>query len=176
MKRITVAKLTGLAALAAALAGCNDMGIAMAPPTQVTRAPGVPIAVDSVAGAPASVSGAFNSALSSEASARSIEIVDPKTNPRFRVRGYLAAEPTSDGQTALAFVWDVFDSSKQRAQRVQGATVARSSSGDWSGVDQSTVTKAASESMDQIAQFLAVQPARPAGTATRTAAVAPARR
>lgn len=155
MKRIAI-----LAALAAATAGCTDMAgqTAQRPPTM---APGVPIAVDSIAGAPDNVRGAFTSALSTEASARQVAIVDPKTNPRYRVRGYLAAEPTADGQTALAFVWDVFDSQKQRAQRVQGATVARSSTGDWSGVDQTTVTKAASESMDQIAQFLAVQPSTP---------------
>jgi hypothetical protein len=141
--------------LAAALAACTDTTTAS---RSATQAPGVPIAVDSIAGAPETVRGSFTSALSSEATSRKVEIVDPATNPRYRIRGYLAAEPTADGQTALAFVWDVFDSQKRRAQRVQGATVARSSTGDWSGIDQTTVTKAASESMDQIAQFLVVQP------------------
>jgi hypothetical protein len=137
-----------------------------------TSAPGVPIAVDSIAGAPDAMRGAFTSAFSNEASARSVQIVDPATNPRFRVRGYLNAEPTEDGQTALSFVWDVFDAQKRRAQRVQGAAVARSSSGDWSGVDQPTLSRAASESMDQIAQFLAVQGDAPAA---RTAGGAVAR-
>lgn len=176
MTRIVAAQALVAAVIAGSLGGCNDAGMAMMPSTSVTRAPGVPIAVDSVAGVPANVSPSFNSALSNEASARAIEIVDPATNPRYRVRGYLAAEPTSDGQTALSFVWDVFDARKQRAQRVQGATVARSASGDWSGVDQSTVTKAASESMDQIAQFLAAQPQEAAQPATRTAQAQTTRR
>lgn len=173
-----------MAACAALAAGCTDT--TQTAQRAPTIAPGVPIAVDSIAGAPDNVRGAFTSALSNEASTRRVEIVDPKTNPRYRVRGYLAAEPTADGQTALAFVWDVFDSQKQRAQRVQGATVARSSNGDWSGVDQTTVTKAASDSMDQIAQFLAERPATPglgagAGSAlaqgaARTASATPARR
>ncbi|MGL4438376.1 MAG: hypothetical protein ACRCUE_03830 [Bosea sp. (in: a-proteobacteria)] len=167
-------------ALAAGLAACNETTTASRAPTQ---APGVPIAVDSISGGPDNVRGAFSSAMSTEANARRVEIVDPATNPRFRVRGYLAAEPTSDGQTALAFVWDVFDAQKKRAQRVQGATVARSSTGDWNGVDQTTVSKAASDSMDQIAQFLAGQEqvraaSAPASAvagaaATRTAAATP---
>ncbi len=162
------------ATLAAGLSACTDTGTASRAPTQ---APGVPIAVESISGAPDGVRGTFTSALSSEASARRVDIVDPATNPRYRVRGYLAAQPTDDGQTALAFVWDVFDAQKKRAQRVQGTTVARGSSGDWTGVDQTTVNKAASESMDQIAQFLAGQEqvavaassARRIGTATASA-------
>lgn len=142
------------AVMAGGLAACNDTTTAARAPT---LAPGVPIAVDSISGGPDAVRGSFSSAFSNEANARRVDIVDPKTNPRYRVRGYLAAQPTDDGQTALAFVWDVFDSQKRRAQRVQGATVARGGSGDWSGVDQTTVSKAASESMDQIAQFLAGQ-------------------
>ena len=145
----------GAAVLAAMLGACTDTtNTAQRAPT---LAPGVPIAVDSISGGSDTVRGAFTSAMSSEASARRVDIVDPKTNPRFRVRGYLAAQPTDDGQTALAFVWDVFDAQKRRAQRVQGSTVARNSSGDWTGVDQTTVNKAASDSMDQIAQFLAAQ-------------------
>jgi hypothetical protein len=158
--------------MGAGLAACNDTTTTARAPTM---APGVPIAVDSITGAPDGVRGSFNSALSNEATARQVDIVDPATNPRYRMRGYLTAQPTDDGQTALAFVWDVFDAQKKRAQRVQGATVARSGSGDWSGVDQTTVTKAASESMDQIAQFLAGQeqvasPAPQRGTATAAAA------
>lgn len=166
------------AALAAGLSACNDTTTAARAPT---LAPGVPIAVDSISGGPDNVRGAFSSAMSTEASARRVEIVDPATNPRYRVRGYLAAQPTEDGQTALAFVWDVFDAQKKRAQRVEGAAVARSSTGDWSGVDQTTVNKAASESMDQIAQFLVGQDqvraaSAPAGSAVSAVAAASAAR
>ena len=164
------------AILACALSACNEATTASRAPTV---APGVPIAVDSISGGTDAMRGSFSSAMSNEASVRRVDIVDPATNPRYRVRGYLAAEPTADGQTALSFVWDVFDAQKRRAQRMQGATVARSSSGDWSGVDQSTVNKAASESMDQIAQFLAGQEqVRAASTPAATAkpsAVASAR-
>ena len=158
------------AILACALSACNETTTASRAPT---IAPGVPIAVDSISGGPDAMRGSFSSAMSNEASVRRVDIVDPATNPRYRVRGYLAAEPTADGQTALSFVWDVFDSQKRRAQRMQGATVARNSSGDWSGVDQSTVNKAASESMDQIAQFLAGQAQVRAASGTTPAAARP---
>jgi hypothetical protein len=166
--------LIALGLVAALAAACNETTTAERPPVM---APGVPIAVESVSGAPDTVRGAFTTALSGEASARQVALVDPKTNPRYRVRGYLSAYPTEDGQTALAFVWDVFDAQKRRAQRVTGATVARANAGDWSGVDQTTITKAASASMDQIAQFLTTRDpadAAPAPATARTASAAPA--
>jgi hypothetical protein len=68
----------------------------------------------------------------------------------------------------------VFDAQKRRAQRVQGAAVARAGSGDWTAVDQTTVNKAASESMQQIAEFLAGQDSAPAATAAAAATPASA--
>jgi hypothetical protein len=123
-------------------------------------APGVPIAVESIAGAPDGVAGRFSTALASEAQSRQVELVAGKDKARFRVRGYLSAEPTEDGTTALAFVWDVFDTQKQRAQRIQGASVAsaRAGANPWDSVDQTTVAKAASDSMDAIAGFLVATP------------------
>ncbi len=172
-KQFDMKHLALAAALALLAAGCNETTTASRAPI---TAPGVPIAVDSIAGAPDTVRGTFVSALSNEAQTRQVEIVDPATNPRFRVRGYLAAQPTEDGQTALSFVWDVFDAQKRRAQRVQGAAVARAGAGDWSGIDQTTVSKAASESMQQIAEFLAGQDSATATTtaSAQTAAPGPA--
>ncbi|MGL4975437.1 MAG: hypothetical protein ACRC56_09085 [Bosea sp. (in: a-proteobacteria)] len=159
-----------LAAVAAfgaiGLAGCNDLGGSLAPPTARVSAPGVPISVESIGGAPAGVSGQFATQLSQEAQARQMQIVGGTTPARFRVRGYLTAEPTEDGKTALAFVWDVFDKGNSRAQRVQGATVssARAGSDPWAAVDAATVNRAASDSMDAIATFLAAVPASPITT------------
>ena len=81
-----------------------------------------------------------------------MEIVPGNKPARFRVKGYLTAQPTEDGQTALAFVWDVYDSTKQRAQRVQGESIGKRSGGSdpWAGIDQTIVAKAASDSMDAI--------------------------
>ena len=139
------------------VSACTDLSAtAVSPPSVRVSAPGVPIAVESITGAPGAVAPGFNAAFVEAANARQIELVGSKAGARYRIKGYLSAEPTEDGKTELTFVWDVFDSTKQRAQRLTGATVARSGSGSdpWSAVDQAVVTRAASDSMDVIAGFL----------------------
>lgn len=146
---------------ALALAGCQETaGVAERPRVD---APGVPVSVQSIAGAPASITTQFASLLGEAAADRKMEIVPGDKPARFRVRGYLTAEPTQDGQTALAFVWDVYDESRKRAQRVTGSSLGRSGGGSdpWAGIDQAVVARAASDSMDAIAGFLVTAPAQP---------------
>lgn len=144
-------------AFAFALAGCQETTSVASPRVD---APGVPVSVQSISGAPDNVTTSFASLLGEAAADRQMEIVPGDKPARFRVRGYLTAQPTADGQTALAFVWDVYDSKRQLAQRVQGESLGkRTGGGDpWAGIDQSVVAAAASESMNQIAGFLAAQP------------------
>ncbi len=146
------------AATALALAGCQETTTAARPRVD---APGVPVSVQSISGAPDSVTTRFAGLLGEAAAERRMEIVPGDKPARFRVRGYLTAQPTEDGQTALAFVWDVYDESKKRAQRVQGESLGRRGGGSdpWSGIDQTVVAKAAAESMDAIASFLVTTPA-----------------
>lgn len=146
------------AAAALALAGCQETTTAARPRVD---APGVPVSVQSISGAPDSVTTRFAGLLGEAAAERRMEIVPGDKPARFRVRGYLTAQPTEDGQTALAFVWDVYDESKKRAQRVQGESLGRRGGGSdpWSGIDQTVVAKAAAESMDAIASFLVTTPA-----------------
>jgi hypothetical protein len=167
--------------VALALAGCQETTTAARPRVD---APGVPVSVQSISGAPDQVTTAFAGLLGEAAAERKMEIVPGDKPARFRVRGYLTAQPTEDGQTALAFVWDVYDESKKRAQRVQGESLGRRSGGadPWSGIDQTIVAKAASDSMDAIASFLTTAPAaeaRPAADSkgkTRTAQAAAEKR
>jgi hypothetical protein len=172
MRRNRSSRLLAIAILSASslcLAACQTSGglVGALSSGEKTSAPGVPIAVESIAGAPDAVAGRFTTALASEAQSRQVELVGGKDQARYRVRGYLSANPTEDGTTALAFVWDVFDAQKKRAQRIQGASVASARAGEnpWDAVDQSTVAKAASESMDAIAGFLVTNPATPAAPA-----------
>jgi hypothetical protein len=160
---------------AVVLGGCQQ-GLSSASGGPRIAAPGVPIAVESIAGAPDGVTSRFSTALASEAHARQVEIVGSEAQARYRVRGYLSAEPTEDGTTALAFVWDVFDSQKKRAQRVQGASIASARSGadPWASVDQTTVAKAASESMDAIAGFLTTSPSMASASMASTGLATPA--
>jgi hypothetical protein len=147
-----------LAAIAPLATACNEVGESVVgAPSPKVNAPGVPIAVESITGAPDDVQGQFSNALVAEATARQVELVGSDKKVRFRIRGYLDAHGTDDGKTALAFVWDVFDTQKRRAQRLQGEAVKSGASGAnaWAQVDQATVNRAAAESMNAIAGFLA---------------------
>ncbi len=154
-------RLSGLAlgsVLALALAGCQETTQTAARPR--VDAPGIPVSVQSISGAPDDVTANFTGLLNEAAAERRMEIVPGDKPARFRVKGYLTAQPTEDGQTALAFVWDVYDASKQRAQRVQGESLGKRGGGSdpWAGIDRTVVAKAASDSMDAIAGFLVTMP------------------
>ncbi|WP_420101603.1 hypothetical protein [Bosea sp. (in: a-proteobacteria)] len=154
-------RLSGLVlgpAVALALAGCQETTQTAQRPR--VDAPGVPVSVQSISGAPDDVTTSFAGLLGEAAAERKMEIVPGDKPARFRVKGYLTAQPTEDGQTALAFVWDVYDSTRQRAQRVQGESIGKRSAGSdpWTGIDRTVVAKAASESMDAIAGFLVTMP------------------
>jgi hypothetical protein len=130
-------------------------------------APGVPVAFDTIEGAPDAVLSKVSAEVSSQATARRIELVSGESQPRYRLKGYLTAYSTEDGETALAFVWDVFDSSKKRAQRVSTTTLAKGQSTDpWDQIGEKQIATAASQSMNDVAAFLATgQPQAEAGDA-----------
>lgn len=137
---------------AVALAACQQ-GIEAG---RTVEAPGVPVALVGVEGAPESLQAQVDSAVLTQASARRIEFVSASEHPRYRLRGYLTAYPTENGETALAFVWDVFDEAQKRAQRVSTTTTARGQGGDpWTQIGESQIAKATSQSMNQVALFLA---------------------
>lgn len=114
---------------------------------------GVPVALESIDGAPAPVQTAFMSELSTAASDRKVELVGSSAEARYRVRGYLSTA-TEDGTTKVAYVWDVFDSQKRRAQRLTGTSPVNVPSGSISALDKEILSKLAQSSMDEIAEFL----------------------
>jgi hypothetical protein len=141
-------------ALAAGLAACQSGGGGLlasgGSPT------GKPIAVESIEGLPPAVKTALTDELASAATSRRVELVGTG-EARYRVRGYLSAEPSDSGGTQLAFVWDVFDAQKRRTKRVTGTSPIRSASLD--GLDKETLRKLAADSMDELATFLSASAA-----------------
>ena len=116
---------------------------------------GAPIRVESIDGPPDPVKTALAAELVSAASERKVEIAEAGAPARYHLRGYLSTETTADGDTALAFVWDVFDSKQRRATRIAGTSpVRRASAKPWSGLDKEALAKLAARSMDEIADFL----------------------
>jgi len=114
---------------------------------------GVPVAVESIDGAPAPVQTALLGELAAAASERKVELVGSSDAARYRVRGYISTV-TEDGETKVSYVWDVFDAQKRRAKRLEGSRPAALASGSISALDTETLAKLAEASMDEIAEFL----------------------
>lgn len=114
---------------------------------------GVPVALESIDGAPAPVQTALLDELATAASDRKVELVGSSAEARYRVRGYLSTA-TEDGETKVSYVWDVFDSRKRRAKRLEGSRPVTLASGSISDIDKETLAKLAQSSMDEIAEFL----------------------
>jgi hypothetical protein len=166
--RAAALRFAAVASVSACVAGCQPGMVEGA----AVSAPGVPVAVETIEGAPEALQARVNAEVATQASARRIELVSGESAPRYRLKGYLTAYPTENGETALAFVWDVFDSSKKRAQRVSTTTLARGQSTDpWQQIGETQISKAASQSMNEVASFLAAS-GSPAGAAEPSARLA----
>lgn len=160
-------------AMMLALAGCQDSGLDLAARSdkRVIVGPSVPVAIESLDGMPEAVAPRFSAAFTRAAQAREIAFVDAAGAPRFRLRGYLNAF-ASDGGTTLAWVFDVYDSARKRAQRVSGSELLKRSGGDpWGQIDEAALSLAANRGLDEVGAFLAA--AR--GGAGAPVAAAPAR-
>jgi len=112
---------------------------------------GVPVALESIDGAPAPIRTALVDELTNAATDRKVDLVGASAQARYRVRGYLSTA-TEDGETKVAYVWDVFDSQKRRAKRLAGSSPVPASS--ISSLDKAALAKLAEASMDEIAEFL----------------------
>ncbi|MFC7396988.1 hypothetical protein ACFQU1_07245 [Chelatococcus sp. GCM10030263] len=158
------------AMLGPVLGACQTNTVAMNAP------PGMPVALESIEGAPDTVKTELTSALATAAAARKIELV-PSQDARYRIKGYVTAYDRQDGHTEIAYVWDVFDGDKRRAKRIEGVSPVRTAAGGnaWTALDQATIAGVATASMNQVAGFLASDAqtstaAQPGTTSTSVAA------
>jgi hypothetical protein len=142
-----------LAALCLALAGCNEHG-PLAGSGMVKAGPGAaPVALLSLEGAPTEVTARLASALSTQAELRAIALVPGNSSPRYKLKGYLAAAPGANG-SIVTWIWDVFDGSSQRTQRLEGSEEIRASGDPWQALDDAALARIAGSSMDGVARFL----------------------
>jgi hypothetical protein len=162
-------RLCLVGACAGLLAGCVDMATpepdgatSAIHPANMARREGVSPAGASVAmvgfgGAPQALTDQYRALFSREAQTRGIIIADMgKAN--YLVRSYLSAS-VHEAETDIAFVLDVFDAKRQRAQRIEDQVTVKTAAADpWSSVDQSVLAAVASRSADDLANFLTNTP------------------
>jgi hypothetical protein len=126
---------------------------------------GATLAIVSVEGAPADLSGHFSQSLTDAAAARQIAVAAPGA-AHYLARGYVTASPI-EGGAAVDVVWDVFTPDKQRVQRISD-TIAIKGSGDdaWAMVSDSALDSVAARCADDLAAYLSNTPdAAPGGAA-----------
>lgn len=118
---------------------------------------GATVALASFSGAPQALDARLASIFSDAAKRSDLAITDAKSAD-YLVRGYLTARPEGKG-TAVAYVLDVFDAKKRRAQRVADEVVVNSQAADpWSVVDDSVLTSVAAKSADDLAAVMTNTP------------------
>ncbi|TCT08231.1 hypothetical protein [Aquabacter spiritensis] len=156
--------------LGLALGGCQTDGTGFASSGSRT------LAFESIDGPPRPTFEKLVGHLTTEAEAQKVAVVSRSEPASYRVRGYLAVNSSRD-KTAVAYVWDVFDASKQRVARVSGEEVVKRAKGDaWAACDEAVLTKIAGISMASLAETIGVpvagatpQTAKPAETAAAPA-------
>lgn len=157
----------GLAVLAAAaLGGCQtDANLADASAAKNSST----LAFESIDGAPRPVFDRLVADIDAQAKARRVAIVSREGAAQYRVRAYLAAT-VNKRQTAINWVWDVYDSDGHRLTRLAGEVPAGSSAADaWADADDRVLGHIAEAGMSQLAAFTAE-----GGTAVPVVAAAPA--
>ncbi len=147
-----------------------------APPSDnIARRPnvspsGATVGVASIGGAPGGLDDKFQ-ALFVDAAKRSDVSVAGGDDPNYLVRAYLSAYPEGEGTTAVAYVLDVFDSKKQRTQRVEDEVLIRGQAPDsWSLVGDDALAAVAAKSAADLA---AVMTNTPEAIAANAAPAAP---
>jgi hypothetical protein len=151
------------------VAGCNETTNSVREPIRAAATPvrnanasprGASVALNltGVENVPPAIVSRFSEALAHAADVRDVEVVHPKLAKYF-VQMHLTAYPAGNGATALAYVSDIFDGKKNRAQRLGADIVLKGTAADsWSLVDDRAVEAIAARSADDLAAFLSNTP------------------
>ena len=139
------------------LAGCVTDGTTAFSNTSMR---GATIAFESIDGLPQAQFNKLVRSLTEEATSRQISVVSRESQAQFRARGYAAAHMRGK-RTVIAWVWDIYDSGEQRVLRISGEEQASGNQRGWGAADDPALRRIASESMTQLAGFMANPGATP---------------
>jgi hypothetical protein len=129
---------------ACALGGCASSGGSAGGAFAAMASGGAAtVAFESIDGPPPQVFDRMVGVLDSESKLRNLAIVSRENAATYRVRGYLSAQVVR-GRTVIAWVWDVYDGSQQRALRLSGEEPAGKPGRDaWAAADDMVLRKIA---------------------------------
>src|SRR5215468_11571812 len=157
---ISRAAIAAVLLAACALGGCASTGgaggaFAMAGGGAAT------VTFESIDGPPPAVFDRMVSVLDTESKLRNLAIVSRENAATYRVRGYLSAQVVR-GRTMIAWVWDVYDGSQQRALRLSGEEPAGKPGRDaWAAADDMVLRKIAQAGLSGLSSMVNGTPAEP---------------
>jgi hypothetical protein len=145
---------------ACALGGCASTGGGPASGAFAMAGGGATtVAFESIDGPPPAVFDRMVSVLDTESKLRSLAIVSRENAATYRVRGYLSAQVVR-GRTMIAWVWDVYDGSQQRALRLSGEEPAGKVGRDaWAAADDMVLRKIAQAGLSGLSGMVNGAPA-----------------
>jgi hypothetical protein len=135
-----------------ALAGCSSSGFPGA--LSGAGAGGQTVAFESIDGPPETVFKTLVQQLNQEAQARQVSVVSREAAAQYRIRGYVAAH-VQGKKTTISWVWDIYDTERQRAMRLTGEEVGTSGRAAWNAADEQVLNRIARDGMSRLAAFLA---------------------
>jgi hypothetical protein len=136
--------------VALALAGCASADPTITGSIQPVGAR--TIAFESVDGPPRPVFDRLVAALSAEAERRALPVVTHTGPATYRVRAYLATLiEKKKKQASLTWVWEVFDSTQNRAFRISGEEALGTARSDvWAQCDDALLLRVATRGFDEL--------------------------
>ena len=161
--RFVALTATALALLAAcALGGCASSGGPASGAFAMASGGAATVTFESIDGPPPEVFRKLVANLDAEAQARKIPVVARSGPATYRVRSYLSAQVVR-GRTMIAWVWDVYDGSQQRALRLSGEEPAGKPGRDaWAAADDLVLRKIAQAGLAGLSGMINGTPAEPA--------------
>ena len=119
------------------------------------------VTFESIDGPPPAVFDRVVSVLDTESKLRNLSIVSRENAATYRVRGYLSAQVVR-GRTMIAWVWDVYDGSQQRALRLSGEEPAGKGGRDaWAAANDMVLRKIAQAGLSGLSGMINGTPAEP---------------
>lgn len=146
-------------AIACALGGCASSSGPASNAFAMASGGAATVTFESIDGPPPQVFDRMVSVLDTESKLRNLSIVSRESAATYRVRSYLSAQVVR-GRTVIAWVWDVYDGSQQRALRLSGEEAAGKSGRDaWAAADDMVLRRIAQAGMSGLSSMVNGAPA-----------------
>jgi hypothetical protein len=160
LKAASRAAIAAMLLAACALGGCASTGGGPASGAFAMAGGGAAtVAFESIDGPPPAVFDRMVGVLDTESKLRNLAIVSRENAATYRVRSYLSAQVVR-GRTMIAWVWDVYDGSQQRALRLSGEEPAGKVGRDaWAAADDLVLRKIAQAGLSGLSSMINGTPA-----------------